>query len=100
MTLGVASSDKRFLIRYAIHQPEDSRYLTVLGEEFPGLPGKRSSWTRVRCPAFSAGEAVTPSDVRRAIEWCLHSRRDLVRVDWKGLELGPGALPARRTRPK
>ncbi len=87
MTLGVASTDKRFLIRYAIHQRDDTRYLTVLGEEFPGLPQERESWTRLRCPAFSTGDAVTPSAVRQAIEWCLHEQRDLVHVDWMGREL-------------
>ena len=84
MTLAVASADKRFLIRYAIHQPDDSRYLTVLGEEFPGLPCERESWTRLRCPAFSTGDGVTPSAVRQVIEWCLHAQRDLVHVDWEG----------------
>jgi len=87
MTLAVASADKDFPVRYALQQPDESRYLTVLGREFPGLPEKRPSWARVRCPALTSGKAVTPSDVRRLIEWCLHSTRDVTQVDWMGREV-------------
>jgi hypothetical protein len=88
MTLAVASADKNFLVRYQLHQSDDARYLTVLGREFPGLPDSRESWTRVRCPMFASGEAVTPSDVRQLIEWCLHTPRTLVRVDPMGRDVG------------
>jgi hypothetical protein len=87
LTLAIASEDKDFLVRYPISQPAENRYLTVLGREFPGLPNKRPSWERVRCPAFVSGEVVKPSDVRRTIEWCLHAERVLIRVDWMGREL-------------
>ena len=87
MTLAVASADKQFLVRYALHQPYESRYLRVLGREFPGLPERRPSWARVRCPSLTSGEAVKPSDVRRLIEWCLYSTRDVTQVDWMGREV-------------
>jgi hypothetical protein len=88
MTLAVASADKAFLVRYQLHQPDESRQLSVLGREFPGLPDAREAWARVRCPTFASGEAVTPSDVRALIDWCLHTERELVRVDWTGREVG------------
>jgi len=88
MIFAVVSVDKNFLVRYQLHQLDESRYLTVLGREFPGLPDRRESWTRVRCPPFTSGDAVTPSHVRALIEWCLHTARDLVRVDWTGREVG------------
>jgi hypothetical protein len=87
MTLAVASADKSFLVRYPLHQPDDNRHLTVLGREFPGLLEDRGSWARVRCPALTSGEVVKPSDARCLIEWCLHSERELVQVDWKGRDL-------------
>ena len=98
MTLAVASADKTFLVRYPIHQPDDTRYLTVLGREFPGLPDKRPSWARVRCPTLTSGEAVRPSDVRRLIEWCLQGQRELIQVDWMGRELPADNAAMQRTR--
>lgn len=92
MTLAVVSADKSFFVRYAIHQPTESRYLTVLGREFPGLPEKRRSWSRVRSPQFTSGDTVTPSDVRRLIEWSLDVKQELVQVDSLGREL-PGQTP-------
>jgi hypothetical protein len=89
MTLAVASADKAFLVRYEIAQTDETRHLTVLGQEFPGLPARRS-WRRVRCPAFVAGDSVTPSHVRQLIDWCLHAKRDLVQVDWTGRDVLPG----------
>ena len=63
MTLAVSSADKSFLVHYQIEQPDDSRHLTVVEREFPGLPAHRPSWARpvpsvhlrqgrktVRCP--------------------------------------------------
>lgn len=93
LTLAVASVDKSFLVRYPLHQSANTRYLSVIGREFPGLPKERANWSRVRCPALISEEAaVRPSDVRRLIEWCLHSEHELIPVDWKGRELA--AAPA------
>jgi hypothetical protein len=61
--------------------------MTVQGREFPGLPEKRPSWSRVRAPQFTSADAVTPSDVRRLIEWSLYTKRELVPVDWLGREV-------------
>jgi hypothetical protein len=96
MTLAVASADKRFLVRYPLDQPDDSRHLIVLGREFPGLPNDRGSWARVRCPQWTSGKAVKPSVVRRLIEWCLHSERELVQLDWRGRELVVAAAEGQR----
>jgi hypothetical protein len=99
MTLVVASVDKAFLVRYPIHQPDDTRHLTVIGREFPGLPDRRPSWARVRCPPLTSGEAVKPSDVRKLIEWCLHTKRDLIQVDWMGRKIMAESPAMKRTKP-
>jgi hypothetical protein len=84
VTLAVASADKRFLVRYAINQPDNHRYLTFMGRELGGLPeGQNGGWTKVRCPALTMRDAVGPSDVRRLIEWCLRPKADLVQLDWE-----------------
>jgi hypothetical protein len=36
--LHVVSEDKNFIVNYHLHQPESTRYLIILGKEFPGLP--------------------------------------------------------------
>lgn len=101
LVLAVASADKRFLVRYVLHQPDDSRVLTIQGREFPGLPAKRTGWVSVLCPAFTSGDAVKPSDVRRLIEWSLHSDRPLTEVHWTGERRAvPPPEPATRARPR
>jgi hypothetical protein len=87
VTLAVASSDKRFLVRYQINQPDELRFLTVMGREFAGLPDPRGGWTRVRCPPLITRAAVKPSDVRRLLEWCFGPKDDCVQIDWSGKEL-------------
>jgi len=87
VTLAVSSADRRFLVRYPIHQSDNGRYLTVVGREFAGLPKRRSGWTRVRCPALTTGDIVKPSDVRRLIQWCLRPKSELIQIDWDGREL-------------
>jgi hypothetical protein len=84
VTLAVSSTDRRFLVRYQIHQPDGDRYITVLGREFGGLPERRNSLIRVRCPILTSGEAIRPSDVRRLVQWCLRPKAELVQVDWDG----------------
>jgi hypothetical protein len=97
MVLKVASEDKRMLVEYELDQVEDSRYLRVLGPEFPGLRYSDPALSRIRCPRFHANAAVTPGDVRRMVEWCLDSEKAVKLVNWRGKTLSPkvvGALAA------
>jgi hypothetical protein len=79
MTLAVVAADKRFIVQYVVDQPGDKRYLHVMGPEFPGLPLKHRQCF-VLCPILISAPAVTPSEVRRLIEWSLHAKRDVVAV--------------------
>lgn len=82
--LRVCSSDKHFLVHYALGQQDARRHLAVLGPEFPPLQDAGGCWIRVRTPAW--GDAiVTPSLVRRIIEWGLDPAKEVVRVSWLGL---------------
>jgi hypothetical protein len=99
VTLAVSSADKRLLVRYQINQPDDGRYLSVVGREFAGLPERWSGWTRVKCPVLVRRDAVKPRDVRRLIEWCLHPKSELIQVDWSGRELPPDHMAMQQARP-
>ena len=85
--LHVVSHDKAFSVNYHLEQPEQIRHLAVVGREFPGLADAGRCWKRVLCPRFEEGGAVTPSGVRRLIEWCLTAERELVEVDYRGQPL-------------
>lgn len=82
--LHVVSHDKAFNVNYHLDQPEPTRHLAIVGREFPGLADAGGCWKRVLSPRFEEGGAVTPSGVRRLIEWCLTAERELVEVDYRG----------------
>lgn len=82
--LRVASEDKKFVVNYHLGQPDDTRFLIILGKEFNGLPEKRKGWIRVLCPQWEEDSIIKPSSVRRLIEWCFEKKADLVEVDWLG----------------
>ena len=87
MVLHVASQDKKLIVLYHLRQPSDTRFLTILGEEFSGLPDAGGVWIRVLCPEFETNSIVTPKNIRDLIEWCLSEKSELVRVDWLGRPL-------------
>ena len=86
LTLTVVSEDKRFLVHYRLGQPDGHRYLIVIGPEFPTLPPS-GNWRRVLCPEWQRGSGIQPADVRRLIDWCLHSDQAISQVDWRGQPL-------------
>ncbi|HVR96636.1 MAG TPA: hypothetical protein VMW27_08485 [Thermoanaerobaculia bacterium] len=81
MVLQVLSSDKQFITKYQLDQPEGDEYLVVLGRLFAGA-STGGSWRRFRCPRF-AGESVTPRDVRNLIDWCLDESLTRQEIDWR-----------------
>ena len=94
MVLHVASRDKQFIVLYHLRQPSETRFLTVLGKRFSGLPDAGGVWIRVLCPEFETNFIVTPRNVRDLIEWCLSDKRELVRVDWLGRPLKSELVPS------
>lgn len=97
--LMVVSADGRFGVRFFIGQPPDRRFLIVLGPELEGLPDAGGPWVRVRCPEWSSGPDVTPSAVRRLIEWCMSPERELVRVNYLGYPDAGPEQPSTRNLP-
>lgn len=89
--LTVTSHDRRFFVRFYLGQQPEQRFLVVEGREFAGLPDAGGSWLRVRCPEWSAGASVKPSDVRRLIEWSLTPDQQRVRVDHRGADVSRNA---------
>jgi hypothetical protein len=87
MVLHVAAQDKIFMVNYHLAQPVNTRYLIVLGKEFPGLPDAGGCWIRVLCPEWETDSIVTPASVRRLIEWCLSEKCELIRVNHMGLPI-------------
>jgi hypothetical protein len=86
-TLSVCSPDKRLLVRYGLAQPDESRYLVVLGPRFKGLPDSPGPWRRYRCPQFGDHDGVAPKDVAAFIRWCTDPTGDAVAVDYRGAAL-------------
>lgn len=87
MVLHVASQDKKFIVKYHLGQPSDTRFLIVIGNEFPDLSDAGGVWIRVLCPEWEKDSIVTPSGVRNLIQWCLTEKRNLILVNWKGQQL-------------
>ena len=85
--LSVSSLDRRFLVRYGILQPDDSRYVVVLGPRFQGLPDSPGPWRRFLCPPFGSSLTVTPKDVAAFIQWCTDKATRAVQVDYRGVPL-------------
>lgn len=85
--LHVISEDKNFIVVYHLHQPESTRYLIIIGKEFPGLANAGGNWIRVRCPQWETNHSITPASVHRLIEWCFLDEKELIRVNWLGQPL-------------
>jgi len=85
--LSVCSSDRRLLVRYGLLQPNDLRYVVVLGPRFQGLPDSPGPWRRFRCPQFGSPVTVTPKEVARLIRWCTDAAGRAVAVDYRGVVL-------------
>ena len=84
--LSILSPDKKFIVQYALCRSESHwhpPFVEVLGSEFGGLESA-GVWRRVRTPTWDDYTGITPGFVRRFIEWCLDSEKEVVRVDWRG----------------
>ena len=85
--LNIISEDKRFIVRYHLGQEnENTRHLTVIGEEFAGHR-YHGSWRRFQCPGWGGENHITPKDVRAVIDWCHEDNKEIVEVDYKGLSI-------------
>jgi hypothetical protein len=82
--LSVVSEDGRFGVRFFLGQPDERRFLIVLGREFQGRSDAGGVWVRVRCPEFLTEKAATPAGVRRLIEWSMSPNQEFVRVNYLG----------------
>jgi hypothetical protein len=89
LVLHVSSEDKAFLVNYHLSQP-DEPYLIVLGRDFPGVPDVGGVWRRFRCARWEDDGVVTPAVVRRLVEWCLSSDKELVEIGWRNSPLHSG----------
>jgi hypothetical protein len=87
MVLHVISADKKFIVNYHLNQPEQTRFLIILGSEFPGLPDAGGCWLRILSPEWEQNSIISPGSVHRLIDWCLNQERELIRVDYKGQRL-------------
>jgi hypothetical protein len=93
LKLSVLSPDKKFIVQYALGQSRSQAlgwtkdwhppFVEVLGGEFGGLE-PAGVWQRVRTPAWDEDATITPAFVRRFIDWCLDTEKEVVRVDWQG----------------
>jgi hypothetical protein len=88
--LHVLSDDKRFVVLYKLQQQEPNRYLTVLGKEFGRVRGTGNCWRRFHCPAWENDGVITPSSVRRLIDWSQQTDVRTEEVDCAGLPLPLG----------
>jgi hypothetical protein len=94
--LSVCSSDKKFLVRYGLAQPDESRYLVVLGRRFQGLPDSPGPWRRFECPRFGTFGMIAPKDVAAFIHWCTDPAGRAVAVDYRGVALPDERCPTSR----
>jgi len=85
LVLHVASADKHFLVQYHLAQPEETRFLIVVGPEFSGLTRTNGTFRRFTCPRWESDSGtITPRSVRELILWCLTDNRPRIEVDWTG----------------
>jgi hypothetical protein len=84
LLLRIASSDKSFLVHFAVGQPAERSHVVVIGRDFPAVADAGGRWIRVRAPAWHE-KSVTPALVRRIIEWCLDPTKEVVRMEWREL---------------
>lgn len=84
--LHVLSEDKHFNVQYGIRQPDDQRFITVVGNEFSGI-ATSGCWRRFRCPEWENDGVITPKSVRSLIDWALDEEAERLEVDSNGLRL-------------
>lgn len=84
LLLHICSADSRFRVHYVLGQPDDRRYLVVIGPEFPPLRDTVGNWIHLGTPVW-VDAIVTPGLVRQIIEWCLESSKEIIRVNSWGL---------------
>jgi hypothetical protein len=81
LSINVASDDKKFLIKhFAVQKNPNESYLSVIGEDFPGLNRKTGNFVKLRCPDFSGSlvnNAVTPKIIKDILDWCFDTNRDV-----------------------
>ena len=85
MVLQVISTDKQFVAKYQIGQPQGEDYIVILGRRFAGAK-TGGPWRRFLCPCF-ATHTVTPRAVRQLIEWCLDESVARQEIDWRSRSL-------------
>jgi hypothetical protein len=88
--LYVLSDDKRFFVKYMLQAQDARRYLIVVGKEFGRVPGTGNCWRRFRCPAWENNGLITPSSVRKLIDWSQQTNMLTEEVDCAGLPLPLG----------
>jgi hypothetical protein len=85
LVLHVASTDKHFLVQHHLGQPEDTRFLVVIGPEFSGVARSDGTWRRFTCPRWeSESGTITPTSVRDLILWSLTDAQPRNEVDYTG----------------
>ncbi len=82
--LTVMSPDKEFHAQFPLSfmestLPDEKVYIVIIGQLFAGAE-TGGVWKRFTCPRF-AGGTVTPTNVRRVIEWCLDEGLERQEVD-------------------
>jgi hypothetical protein len=87
--LHVISNDKRFIVHYHLQQQQSYRYIIVLGKEFERVAGTGNGWRRFRCPAWENDKAITPSAVKKLIEWSQQANVTTEEVDYVGRPIPP-----------
>ena len=85
LVLHVASADKHFLVQYHLSQPEETRFLIVIGPEFTGVARSDGTFRRFTCPRWESESAtITPRSVRDLILWSLTDPHPRHEVDYTG----------------
>jgi hypothetical protein len=87
-SLTVVSCDKHFYVKYKLAQPRPERaFVVVVGRDFAGVPEAGGRWVRIRTPQWEHVSSITPSFVRRLIDWSMDTGKVVERVDYVGQPL-------------
>lgn len=88
LSINIASEDKVFLVKYySIQNQLPNRYLTIIGNFFPGLERKSGNWQRFVCPDFVPEiekNGIQPKNIESMIDWCFDENKTLMPVNAKG----------------
>jgi hypothetical protein len=80
LSINIASEDKKFLIKhFAIQRNVTDSYLSIVGEQFPGLERKTGNSVKLSCPNFSdsfVDKGVTPKTIKEILHWCFVTNID------------------------